>query len=85
VRPGQRIAAEPATIASIAVVASAAEILFRALACTPRAYAGGATRCHDLALRRMSAAKKLLFASGEACGDKIWEIADEAWSCKQVR
>lgn len=42
--------------------------------------------------RPMSAAVRLgrdaessLFASGEACGDKLWEIADDAWSCKEVR
>jgi len=44
-----------------------------------------APRDTSVALRLMSAAKKLLFASGEACGDKVWEITDEAWSCKQVR
>lgn len=26
-----------------------------------------------------------LLASGAACGDKIWEIVDDAWSCKEVR
>ena len=41
-------------------------------------------RVHNVALRLISAASKLLFASGEACGANIWEITDEAWSCKQV-
>jgi len=49
VSPGQRIAAEPATITSIAAVVSAAEIPLRALACTPGAYAGGASGCYDAA------------------------------------
>ncbi|MCA9636953.1 MAG: hypothetical protein KC420_13085 [Myxococcales bacterium] len=26
-----------------------------------------------------------LLASGEACGDAIWEIGDEAWECVQQR
>jgi len=43
-----------------------------------------APRNSSVAVRLMSAAKKQLFASGEACGDKIWEITDESWSCKQV-
>ena len=29
--------------------------------------------------------KSRLFASGEACGAKIWEIVDDAWQCKEVR
>ncbi len=44
-----------------------------------------APRAVNVAVRLMSAAKKLLFASGEACGDKIWEITDESWDCKQVQ
>jgi len=44
-----------------------------------------APRASNVALRLMSAAKKLLFASGEACGDRVWEITDESWSCKQVQ
>ncbi|WAS98857.1 hypothetical protein [Nannocystis punicea] len=26
-----------------------------------------------------------LLASGEACGERIWEIADDAWECKETR
>lgn len=29
--------------------------------------------------------KTNLFASGEACGAKIWEIVDDVWECKEVR
>ncbi len=29
--------------------------------------------------------KSRLFASGEACGAKIWEIVDDVWECKEVR
>ena len=47
--------------------------------------ADAAPRTNNVALRLMSAAQKMLFASGEACGDKVWEITDEAWSCKQVQ
>ena len=47
--------------------------------------ADAAPRTNNVALRLMSAAQKRLFASGEACGDKVWEITDEAWSCKQVQ
>jgi hypothetical protein len=43
-----------------------------------------APRVGTVALRLMSAARKLLFASGEACGARVWEITDEAWSCEQV-
>lgn len=46
----------------------------------------------DAAGKPMSAAVRLapdgassLLASGEACGEKIWEIADDNWSCKEVR
>jgi hypothetical protein len=46
----------------------------------------------DAAGRPMSAAVRLaqgaessLLASGAACGEKIWEIADDAWQCKEVR
>ena len=30
-------------------------------------------------------AKRLLLASGAACGARIWEISDESWECKEVR
>lgn len=30
-------------------------------------------------------AESSLLASGGECGAKIWEIADDAWSCKEVR
>lgn len=44
-----------------------------------------AARPMSLAVRLLSAAKRHLLASGEVCGDKIWEIVDDAWECKEVR
>lgn len=26
-----------------------------------------------------------VLASGEACGERIWEITDDVWECKEVR
>lgn len=26
-----------------------------------------------------------VLASGEACGERVWEIADDVWECKEVR
>lgn len=31
-----------------------------------------------------SAAQRQLLASGEACGERVWEITDDRWECKQV-
>ncbi len=31
-----------------------------------------------------SAAKRQLMASGEACGERVWEITDDLWECKEV-
>lgn len=39
----------------------------------------------SLAVRLLSEAKKHLLASGEVCGERVWEIVDDAWECKEVR
>ncbi|WP_143140126.1 hypothetical protein [Nannocystis exedens] len=46
----------------------------------------------DTAARPMSLVVRLapghardLLASGEACGERIWEIADDVWECKETR
>ena len=36
-------------------------------------------------VRLAPAANKQLLASGEACGERIWEITDDVWDCKEVR
>lgn len=38
----------------------------------------------SLAVELGTAAKRRLMASGEACGDRIWEITDDVWECKEV-
>lgn len=46
----------------------------------------------DAAPRNMSleveldlGAKRQLLASGAACGNRVWEITDDTWLCKEVR
>jgi hypothetical protein len=39
----------------------------------------------SLVVRLVSDASQRLFASGAACGAKIWEIADDRWECKELR
>lgn len=47
--------------------------------------AEAAARPQSLTVRLAQAARKLLVASGSACGERIWEITDDHWECKQVR
>ncbi|WP_434415046.1 hypothetical protein [Nannocystis pusilla] len=39
----------------------------------------------SLVVRLASGHARDLLASGEACGERIWEIADDAWECAEVR
>jgi hypothetical protein len=36
-------------------------------------------------LRLIPTAEQQLLASGEACGEQLWEITDDVWDCKEVR
>jgi hypothetical protein len=47
--------------------------------------AEGAGRPMSAAIRLDRGAESSLLASGATCGEKIWEIADDVWSCKEVR
>ena len=38
----------------------------------------------SLALKLGPGGKREVLASGAACGEKVWEIADDAWECKEV-
>jgi hypothetical protein len=44
-----------------------------------------APRNMSLAVDLASAAKRQLMASGAACGERVWEITDDTWECKEVR
>jgi hypothetical protein len=44
-----------------------------------------AGRPMSAAIRLDRGAESSLLASGAACGQKIWEIADDVWTCKEVR
>ena len=43
-----------------------------------------AARNMSISVDLASAAKRQLMASGDACGERVWEITDDAWACKQV-
>lgn len=38
----------------------------------------------SLSVDLASAARRQLMASGEACGERVWEITDDTWACKEV-
>lgn len=40
-------------------------------------------RPHRQTVQLAQAAERQLVASGAVCGERIWEITDDAWSCKE--
>jgi len=43
-----------------------------------------APRNMSLQVDLIAAASRQLMASGAACGERIWEITDDQWSCREV-
>lgn len=43
-----------------------------------------APRNMSLSVDLASAGKRQLMASGDACGERVWEITDDAWACEEV-
>lgn len=46
--------------------------------------AGAAARPFNAAVHLDPDRKSRLFASGEACGAKVWEIVEDTWECTEV-
>lgn len=46
--------------------------------------ADAAPRNMSIAVELHSDGKRQVLASGETCGERIWEITDDVWECREV-